>query len=204
MFAEEKPHLLTLPADPFRYYRFGQRRVHLDGAVEVEGAHYMAPPGNICRDLQVQWDDLHVRLLEPTTGQLLRELVRQSKGRYRADLRDIPSKTPPTTLALLDRARRAGKSISLVCDEVHRREPVGGPRRILGVLALAKRHGVPATEDACAAAIAAGAPTYRFVRVYLQHRQPPALSLKQVDELIRPLTHYRDLINRLTEERTTT
>ena len=32
MFAEEKPHLLPLPAEPFRYYRFGERRVHLDGS----------------------------------------------------------------------------------------------------------------------------------------------------------------------------
>ncbi len=203
MFADEKPHLLALPVEPFRYYRFGERRVHLDGAVEVESAYYMAPPGNIGRNLHVQWDDLHVRLLEPTSGQLLRELVRQSPGRYRAEPRDIPARTPPSTLALLDRARRAGKSIGALCDEVHAREPVAGPRRILGVLSLAKRHGVPAAEDACAAAIAAGAPTYRFVRVYLERRRPP-LSLKQVDELIRPLTHYRDLINRLTDERTTT
>jgi hypothetical protein len=59
-------------------------------------------------------------------------------------------------------------------------------------------------DDACAAAIDAGSPTYRFVRVFVERRSPPALSLKQVDELIRPLTHYRDLINRITDERTTT
>ena len=47
MFAEEKPHLLPLPAEPFRYYRFGTRTVHLDGCVEVEGAYDMAPPGHI-------------------------------------------------------------------------------------------------------------------------------------------------------------
>jgi hypothetical protein len=152
----------------------------------------------------VQWDELNVRLLEPGTGRLLRELVRQAAGRYRAAPEDIPARTPPSTLALLERARRAGKSIGALCDEVNRREPVGGPRRILGVLSLAKKHGVPAVDDACAAAIDAGSPTYRFVRVFVERRSPPALSLKQVDELIRPLTHYRDLINRITDERTTT
>ena len=37
MFAEEKPHLLPLPLEPFRYYQYGERVVHLDGCVEVEG-----------------------------------------------------------------------------------------------------------------------------------------------------------------------
>jgi transposase len=198
MFAEERPHLLPLPAEPFRYYRFGQRTVHLDGCVEVEGAYYLAPPGHIGRLLHVQWDGLHVRLIDPRKG-LLREHLRQSAGRYRMKPEDLPSRTPPTTLELLSRAHRAGPSIGKLCDEVNRREPVGGPRRILGVLSLAKKHGIPAVEDACTAALDIGAPTYRFVRRYVERRAPPALSLKQVDELIRPLTHYRDLIHQLTE-----
>lgn len=204
MFADEKPHLLPLPAEPFRYYRFGERRVHLDGCVEVEGAYYMAPPGHIGRGIQVQWDELYVRLLEPRTGTLLREHVRQSAGRYRVAPQDIPARTPATTLELLARARRAGKSIGTLCDEVHRREPVGGARRILGVLSLAKKHGVTVVEDACAAGLDVGAPSYRFVRLYVERRSPPALNLKQVDELIRPLTHYRDLITRITEGEQTT
>ena len=44
MFAEEKPALLPLPIEPFRYYQYGQRTVHLDGCVEVDAAYYSAPP----------------------------------------------------------------------------------------------------------------------------------------------------------------
>jgi transposase len=44
MFAEERPALGPLPLEPFRYYRFGDRTVHLDGCVEVEAAYYGAPP----------------------------------------------------------------------------------------------------------------------------------------------------------------
>ena len=40
MFAEERPALLPLPLEPFRYYQFGQPTVHLDGCVEVEAASY--------------------------------------------------------------------------------------------------------------------------------------------------------------------
>jgi hypothetical protein len=53
MFAEEKPLLQPLPPEPFRYYRYGDRTVHLDGCVEVDAAYYGAPPGWIGRE--VQW-----------------------------------------------------------------------------------------------------------------------------------------------------
>jgi hypothetical protein len=42
--------------------------------------------------------------------------------------------------------------------------------------------------------------SYRFVRRYLEARPHPALSLRQVDPLIRDLTHYRDVIARMTKE----
>jgi DNA primase len=35
MFAEEWPALLPLPIEPFRYYQFGERTVHLDGFRKV-------------------------------------------------------------------------------------------------------------------------------------------------------------------------
>src|SRR4029434_2521690 len=80
MFAEEKPALLRLPLEPFRSYQYGKRSVHLDGCVEVEAAYYSAPPCWIGRQVHVQWDGLQVRLLDPKTGQLLREHLRQKRG----------------------------------------------------------------------------------------------------------------------------
>src|ERR1700680_1036647 len=44
-FVEENPILFPLPVEPFRYYRYVQRTIHLDGCVEVEAAYYGAPPG---------------------------------------------------------------------------------------------------------------------------------------------------------------
>jgi transposase len=65
MFAEEKPALLPLPLEPFRYYQYGTRVVHLDGCVEVEAAYYGLPPGWIGREVQVRWNQLFVRILDP-------------------------------------------------------------------------------------------------------------------------------------------
>jgi len=200
MFAEEQPALLPLPLEPFRYYQYGMRTVHLDGCVEVAGAYYAPPPGWLGREIAVQWDDAHVRLLDPTTGTLLREHRRQARGRHVIHPEDRPSRTPPTTLTLLARAARAGQHIGALCDGIHRRDGELGVRRILGVLALVKKHGAVVVEEACTAALELGIAEYRFVRRYLERQPPASLTLRQVDPLIRQLTHYRDVIARRTQE----
>src|SRR5271166_2252660 len=129
MFAEEKPTLLPRPLEPFRYYQYGERIVHLDGCVEVEAAYYGAPPGWIGRQVRVQWDDLYVRLLDPQTGQLLREHLRQKRGWYRIQTEDRPQRTPLRTSQLLWRAGRAGLHIGTLCDAIHRQEGEVGVRR---------------------------------------------------------------------------
>src|SRR5881628_683628 len=198
MFAEERPALGPLPVEPFRYYRFGDRTVSLNGCVEVDGAYYGAPPGWLGQRVQVQWNDLHVRLLAPKTGQLLREHLRTRRGWYQIHDEDRPARTPSSTLALLARATSAGPSIGTVCTHIHQHDGVPGIRRILGVLALAKKHGPAVVEDAATAALEIGVPTYRFLRKYVERRPPVPLTLRQVDPLIRQLTLYRDLIDRKT------
>ena len=198
MFVDEKPALLPLPLEPFRYYQYGERTVHLDGCVEVEAAFYSTPPGWIGRLVRVQWDDLHVRILDPKTYQLLREHVRQQRGRHRIHTEDNPRKTPLTTAQLLSRAAVAGSQIGALCQQIHRHRGESGIRRIQGVLSMVKRFGPAAVEDACAAALELRIYEYRFVRRYLEHRPQPAL--KQIDPLIRELIQYRDFINAKTEE----
>lgn len=198
MFAEEKPFLLPLPLEPFRYYQYGERTVHLDGCVEVEAAYYSVPPGWIGKLVRVQWDSLHIRILDPKTHALLREHVRQERGRHRIRPEDNPKKTPFTTTQLLARAARAGSHIGTFCTAIHQHKGELGIRSILGVLALTKKFGVVAAEEACAAALELRIYEYRFIRRFLERR--PQLSLRQVDPLIRELTQYRDLINAKIQE----
>ena len=198
MFAEEQPALGPLPLEPFRYYRYGERTVHLDGCVEVEAAYYGLPPGWIGQRVHVQWNDLHVRLLAPKTGELLREHIRAPRGWHRIQEDDRPARTPRTMLAILARARTAGPHIHEVCEAIHQREAEYGVRRILGVLALAKKHGPAVVDEAAKAALEIGVPNYRFLRQYLDRRPAVPLTLRQVDPLIRQLTLYRDLIDRKT------
>ncbi len=201
MFAEEKPSLQPLPVEPFRYYQYGKRTVNLDGCVEVDAAYYGAPPGWIGRHVQVQWDSHHVRLMDPQTGQLLREHLRQARGRHRIKDEDRPKRTPLTTLQLLARADKAGAQIGAFCRGMHQKDGETAVRRILGVLSLVKKYGGATVEDACAAALEVGVRAdYHFVRRYLERHPQLSLSLRQVDPLIRQLTLYRDFIEGKTRE----
>ena len=200
MFAEERPALQPLPVEPFRYYQYGERTVHLDGCVEVEAAYYGAPPGWIGRRVQVQWDGLYVRLLNPHTGQLLREHLRQVRGGHRIKDEDRPKRTPPGTQQLLWRTDKAGPQIGALCRQMHAERGETAVRRIQGVLALAKKYGAATVNQACAAALEMGISDYRFVRRYLERHPQLPLSLRQVDPLIRQLTLYRDFIENKTKE----
>jgi transposase len=195
MFAEEKPHLLPLPLEPFRYYQYGERVVHLDGCVEVEAAYYGLPPGWIGRSVKVQWDTLYVRILHPHTNQLVREHLRQKRGGYRIEEEDHPKKMPLSTAQLLRRAAHAGTQTGKFCQLLYDRQGETSIRRILGVLSLMKKYGTAAVEDACATALDIGVHEYRFVRRYLERRPHPQMFLRQIDPLIRELTVYRDFIN---------
>ena len=194
MFAEEKPHLQPLPLEPFRFYQYGERTVHLDGCIEVEAAYYGAPPGWIGRQVHVQWDSMYVRLLDPRTGELLREHLGQKRGGHRIRDADRPRRTPQHTHQLLARAHKAGANIGAVCDAIYHRQEEVGIRRIMGVLSLAKKYGCSACDQACAAALEFRVAEYRFVRRYLERSPQAPLSLRQIDPLIRDLTQYRDFI----------
>jgi transposase len=198
MFDEERPALLPLPVEPFRYYKYGERAVHLDGCVEVEAAYYSAPPGWVGQRVRVQWDETFVRLLDPRTGQLLREHLRAQRGIHRIPPEDQPKKALRGTQQLLWRAENTGPQIGVLCQQMYRRNSVTSVRRIQGVLALTKKYGQVAVEQACGVALEVGFADYRLVRRYLE-RTPP-VTVRQVDPLIRQLTLYRDIIENQTKE----
>ena len=123
MFAEEKPSLLPLPLEPFRVYQFGDRRVNLDGCVEVEAAYYSAPPGWIGRSVKVQWDGHVVRVLDPRTGQLLaRTPAARSAAAIASRTKTSPRRrrAPPSNCWRV--AARSGHTSARVAEQTYRRD----------------------------------------------------------------------------------
>jgi transposase len=199
MFAEERPSLQPLPLEPFRYFEHGVRVVHLDGCIEVAKGYYCVPPGRLGQEVHVRWDHRYVRILEPKTGVLLREHLRQRPGHYRIDERDRSPRTPPSIAQLLQRARVAGKHVGLLCEQLEQRRDQFAARQILGVLSLVKKRGFGVVDDCCRTALEAGVVTYRLVRKLVERAAMHAPQLRQVDGLIRELTVYRDFIDRKTQ-----
>ena len=179
MFAEEQPALQPLPLEPFRYYRFGVRTVHLDGCVELDAVYYSAPPGWIGRRVSVQWNDLYIRLLNPTTGQLLREHVRAPRGWHRIEDADRPSRTPANTLAVLERrALTPAPSIGTVCDHIHQHEGSGGVFAAFSAsLPWRRNTDPPLLTTPQKPPSTSVSPTYHFIRRYLERRPPLPLTL---------------------------
>jgi transposase len=200
MFADERPHLRPLPVEPFRYYEYGTRIVHMDGCVEIGGAYYHAPPGWLGQSMNVQWDGMRVRLLHPVSDELQREYVVQRRGGRRVLDADRPKKTPQGTLSLLGELGRAGTHVATLADELRKKHGDEDViRKLLGMRSLVKKYGSAAVDEASSALLELRVYDYRALRRYLERRPAPPLSLAQIDPLIRQLSHYRELIDQKTE-----
>jgi hypothetical protein len=103
---------------------------------------------------------------------------------------------PPSTIQhLVMRARVAGKHVGELCDCIDKRQGQYGIRRILGVLSLVKRYGRDVVDHACRVVLAMAVADYQVLRRYLERAAPAGPQLRQVNALIRDLTHYRDFID---------
>jgi hypothetical protein len=142
----------------------------------------------------VQWDDHVVRLLDPCTGELLREHRRTRRGLVRLDELDASKRKPLTCAAAVSKAKGLGKAIGELSEAIAKQADAGAERSIRGLLSLVKKHGATAVEEASKLALEVGVPTYRFVRRYLDHARREPVTLRQVDPLIRALSQYRDVI----------
>jgi hypothetical protein len=96
----------------FEYYDRLERKVHIDGSIEVGRAYYSAPPLYVGQKIIVHVSDLFVRLIDPKTQMLIREHPRAlNRGQRSMHTADQPKVTPPSVLALVDRAEELGKDI---------------------------------------------------------------------------------------------
>jgi len=151
----------TVPLLPARPARGASRR-----CVEVEAAYYGLPPGWIGRLVQVQWDELYVRILDPNNGLLLREHVRQKRGWYRIKKKTTRNTDRCASLSYCG-AGRAGTHIGTLCTLFIPTRRTGCPPCLRHPRA-GQKFGLAAVEEACATALEMGVYEYRFVRRYLE------------------------------------
>ena len=177
----DKPALKPLPASPYEYADWLERRVGLDYHVEV-GKHYYSVPYQLLK--KTLWVRITARTVEIFhDGQRVASHVRTSGNRKHttvaahmpASHRRYAGMTPAE---IRRRAENIGPNTAALVDVILRTKPhpEQGFRACLGIVRLAKPHGRAALEAACQRATEIGGLSYSSVKSILQnnlHRRRP-------------------------------
>jgi len=163
--AVELPALAPLPAAPFALARWVSPKVTQDCHVMVDKVLYSVPWRHIGQVTDTRVSDTTVQV--HVRGQLVKTWPRASRGRC-----TDPGDYPPEKIAFFSRnpvwcrtrARSLGAHVHELVDGLLAVQALHRLRSAQGVLALADKHGSEALDAACAAALAAGDPSYRTVR----------------------------------------
>jgi transposase len=178
----DRPALKKLPAEPYVYAEWIERRVGLDYHVEV-AKHYYSVPHNLLRE--TVWARSTARTVEVFhRGKRVASHVRSSSNRGHTTIADHMPKAHQryagwTPERILRKAGEVGPSTSALVEIImrERRHPEQGFRSCIGIVRLAKTHGSRRLEAACARALEIGARSYTSVNSILKNnldRKRPA------------------------------
>ena len=190
----EQPALRPLAAEAFPIFKCGERTVHPDGHVEVDGAYYPVPPSLLGEDVRVQWDTHLVRVFHRDALVIVH--ARVPAGQYAP----MPGQRAPETTTrqhafiahLLGRCERVGPSLHQWAEAALADRGVRAIRLIQGVLGLTRKHPREAVLRAATTALTHRLFRYKHLeRLTIQAVPPQArLPLTSDDPSIRPLTAY--------------
>jgi transposase len=198
MVDEERPALLPLPPTRFEYYRIVERRVHVDGHVEVNGAYYSAPPRYVGTSVVVHVGTLWLRIIDGRSKLCVREHVIVECGRRQTDQSDLPKQTPPQVHRLVAHVGGAGPSCRAFATALEADRGALALRSLFGLVDLIKRYGIERVDRACALAMSAGSLRLRFVRRALTINDPEPMLIDE-HKLIESIATYRKHFNALTQ-----
>jgi transposase len=197
LFAEEKKHLLALPASLFPVFQEAPRSVHRDSYVEVAKAFYAAPPEYIGQQIWVRWDQREVRLfnarweqiqihrrLEP--GQFSKVLgIGGGQGSLQANLN-----------YWLGRSSELGSCCAQWAQGLVQKRGIEAMRSLMGLVSLSDKHSLRALNEACARGVAKQTWRLRDVRALLDSGEiQMQMGFAHQHPLIRDLSEYGIFIN---------
>ena len=177
----DKPALKPLPATPYEYAQWLERRAGLDYHVEVEKHYYSVPHQLLKKTL---WARLTAGTVEIYhDGERVASHVRSSDNRRHST---VPEHMPAshrrhagvTPGEIRRRAARVGPNTAALVEQIlhAKTHPEQGFRACLGIVRLVRPHGHEAVEAACERATEIGALSYSSVKSILKnnlHRRRP-------------------------------
>ena len=190
----ERAALRPLAADPFPLFNCGERTVHPDGHVEVDGSYYPVPARLLGDLVRVQWDAQLVRVYH--RDELVMVHAHVPAGHYAP----MPGqRTPEATTRqqafiaqLLGRCERVGGPLQQWAAAALDDRGVRAIRLIQGVLGLTRTLPREAVLRAATTALTHRLFRYKQLARLATQAAPaqPSLPLVADDPSIRPLTDY--------------
>lgn len=207
MFIEEKPCLLSLPMEGFRYFTEETRTVDDAGLVQVKGSYYPALPAKLFSKVKVRIfeNEIEIRDLD---GLVLR---RHEKAKFKGECKIKPEDRifNPTreTTRLIERIEKIGPNAAELAMGVFLKLGRAGNGAIYGLSNLTRDYRKEDIEAACERVLKTGFTSYRAVKRILE-RVPKKkdlennLVLRQTGSEIRSINDYQQFweINSQTNE----
>ena len=170
-FAAERPALTPLPVERFPFFHEAKRSVHRDGHVEVARAYYSVPPEYLNRTVWARWDGRIVRVFNDRFEQIAFHTQREP-GKFGTQEKHIaPEKIWSAERgvgSMLNELRQVGPETLGWAEAALATRKLEGVRVVQGLVALARKHPVPALENACSRASSYASYRLRTIRKLLQ------------------------------------
>ena len=208
MFLEEKPHLMPLPLEAFRPFRYVVRTVDNAGLVQVESSYYSALPAALYSEVAVRIYTNDIEIVDRQGQVLRRHKKAERKGQFVLPEEDRIFNPSRESTKLLARVRRIGPKADQLASGIFDRLGRPGQRAIYALANLINKYPREDIEAACEQALHYAQPSYQTVKRYLEHPHTAkvipigaALKLRQSGPEIRPIAEYQAFWDRITSKK---
>lgn len=205
LFCElEEPTLHALAPAPFEYFNAGNRKVDVNGMVEVEARFYGIPPRHIGDQVVVHHNQNFVKIYDEGKLIITHRTLHQ-KGKVCQPTSCYPEWKHPDLESqeryYLRKAKAIGEAMhSLVYAILSKNDPLA-IRRVRGLLFLEKKYGNAILNESAEDALRSHVYNFHNIKRVCEHilqSQSDTASLVQQNDLIRSLGDYELIF----EERT--
>ena len=205
---EEKAQLQPLVLTPFTYFKVGQRKVHLDGHIEVERAYYSVPHRFVGQRLTVHSNRQYVKVLG-AEGEVVAYHRCTEPGRFQTETHHLPEHKTYSRetykTRMLTRLAGLGPFCRRWAEEVIKQRDVLGLRALQGVAHLQAQYPAERIDAACRKALHLGSLRYHTVALLVRDLDESphgddVPTLREEHPALRPLSEYQRLVDELSGE----
>jgi hypothetical protein len=195
MYLEEKPHLLKLPVEGFRYFTEGKRTVDEAGLVQVNGSYYPALPAKLYSIVKVRIYENEIVILD-LDGLVLRRHERAKfKGENKIKPEDRIFNPSRETTRLIERIEKVGPCSADLARVMFSKLGRAGNGAIYGLSNLTRDYRKEDIEAACERVLKTGLASYKAVKRILdlvpKKSEMKKSDLQQTGTEIRPINDYQ-------------